>query len=227
MFFSPENFVRNQEIQLEEETSKHIIQVLRMKIGGVLRLTNGAGLTSKAEIIDDHKKKSKVKIIEVTSHERKTQNATIAISLLKNASRFEWFLEKSTEIGVSRIIPLLCERTEKSHIRIDRMKNILVSAMLQSQQSWLPELSDPQKFISVVENANEELKLIAHCVDEQKRDIKEIESSSSRIILIGPEGDFTKNEIETALSKQFIPVTLGQTRLRSETAGLVAAAHLA
>jgi 16S rRNA (uracil1498-N3)-methyltransferase len=146
--------------------------------------------------------------------------------LIKNTNRFEWFLEKATEIGVSEIIPIICERTEKQNFRHDRMKNILISAMLQSQQAWLPILHEPIKFLEVVKNSSQQNKYIAHCSEEEKKELSNETSRKSSIILIGPEGDFTKNEIELAIENKFVPVTLGDTRLRTETAGMVAAVLL-
>jgi 16S rRNA (uracil1498-N3)-methyltransferase len=148
---------------------------------------------------------------------------------LKNTHRFEWFLEKATEIGVSEIIPLVCERTEKEKFRADRLQGICISAMLQSQQTWLPVLHEPVQF--------EDLKMwkcengpnyIAHCTDTAKQAFphSHISTSPHSLICIGPEGDFTPKEIELALQHQFIPVSLGETRLRTETAGVVAAALL-
>src|ERR1041385_6944889 len=130
-------------IVLDEDTSKHIVQVLRMKEGEKLNLTNGKGNLLSAEIIDDHKKHCEVKILETNNQQPATRTITIAISLLKNSNRFEWFLEKATEIGINEIIPLICERTEKQKFREDRMRNILISAILQSQQCWLPVLHKP------------------------------------------------------------------------------------
>ena len=134
-------------------------------------------------------------------------------------------MEKATEIGVTEIIPLICERTEKTAFKSDRMKTILVSAMLQSQQCWLPVLHEPTKFNSLIQSSSHQQKFIAHCMDDAKRNLADLnnESLSSKIILIGPEGDFTPGEIEFALQNHFSAVTLGQTRLRTETAGIVSA----
>ncbi|RYZ29126.1 MAG: 16S rRNA (uracil(1498)-N(3))-methyltransferase, partial [Chitinophagaceae bacterium] len=160
------------------------------------------------------------------NEERREPSICIAISITKNASRFEWFLEKATEIGINEIIPLLCERTEKEKFRYDRMKGILVSAMLQSQQTWLPNLHQPTSFDEVIKQASHQQKFIAHCLPEQKQQLSSVIHHLSSIILIGPEGDFTPAEIEAALQNNFIPVALGETRLRTETAGMVAAALL-
>jgi 16S rRNA (uracil1498-N3)-methyltransferase len=157
---------------------------------------------------------------------------TVAISLLKNASRFEWFLEKATEIGVSGIVPLLCERTEKEHARIDRLRSILVSAMLQSQQAWLPELSEPMGFSELVGRPASGGRYIAHCLeaplstDSLADWRKTADGVPPQLILIGPEGDFSPKEVEAALKEGFLPVTLGENRLRTETAGVVAATLL-
>jgi len=228
-FFYIADFNSSQkEIVLDEDTSRHVVQVLRMKEEEKLNLTDGKGSLMTAEVIDAHKKHCSVKI-EATSHElRATRQITIAISLLKNTSRFEWFLEKATEIGVSQIIPLICERTEKQKFRFDRMKGICISAMLQSQQTWVPVLQEPKQFNHLaIEQFENQQKFIAHCEESgQKNNLSTFQSLNSSTILIGPEGDFTKQEIELALQNNFIPVSLGETRLRSETAGIVSATLL-
>ncbi len=213
-------------ITLNEDTSKHVVQVLRMKPGEQLHLTDGAGSLLKAEIIDDHKKKCTVGIIDRNFQQRKARKISIAISLVKNNSRFEWFLEKATEIGVTEIIPLLCARTEKQHFRYDRMKQILISAMMQSKQVWLPVLPEPVSLDRVCSTSNYQTKLIAHCMEDQKQDITEYRQQDSLQILIGPEGDFTNEEIKMAIEFGYVPVSLGSTRLRTETAGMVAASLL-
>ena len=229
-FFYIEEYTTGQDlIALTEDESKHIITVLRMKMGEQMHLTDGKGHLLTAEIIDDHKKKCIVKVLSTVDRQPLTKKVTIAISLLKNNSRFEWFLEKATEIGVTEIIPLLCTRTERQNFRHDRMKNILVSAMLQSQQCWLPVLHEPVKFENLAKRQfDNEIKLVAHCDEGNKQSLSDfkITPSSKQLIVIGPEGDFTREEIQLALSNQFIPVTLGEKRLRTETAGVVAATLL-
>lgn len=227
MFFVGEEAgIINGMISLPEDASKHIVQVLRMKVSEKLELTNGAGSVLTAEIIDAHKRNCTVRVVAENSISRSERQVCIAISLLKNASRFEWFLEKATELGVAEIIPLLCARTEKQHFRYDRMKQIVVSAMLQSKQAWLPVLREPTSFSEVIPHSSYTTKLIAHCVDEDKHSITEAWNKSSVQILIGAEGDFTKEEIMLAMQDNYIPVSIGKTRLRSETAGVVAAAVL-
>lgn len=231
-FFYIESFNTAQQlITLNEETSKHVVQVLRMKEDESLQLTDGKGNLLLAKITDAHKKHCTVQVQSTSYKPQAVRKITIAISLVKNANRFEWFLEKATEIGVAEVIPLLCERTERQHFRYDRMKGILVSAMLQSQQTWLPVLQEPVKFENALRQTSPSdgiLKLIAHCEETAKNPFSnfQIDQFSNCIILIGPEGDFTNTEIESARQQNYIPVTLGETRLRTETAGVVAAALL-
>ena len=224
-FYTREYNSAQKEIVLDEIMSKHVVQVLRMKTGEQLNLTDGNGHLITAAIADAHKKYCSVSVISARLLTPEPRQIAIAISLTKNANRFEWFLEKATEIGVKEIIPLLCERTEKEKFRYDRMQQICISAMLQSQQCWLPVLHEPQKFEDwVTRQPGNTQKLIAHCTEGDKKPlgINPIDKSSNCLIAIGPEGDFTEKEIELALRHHFIPVTLGETRLRTETAGVVA-----
>jgi len=211
---------------LNEETSKHCIQVLRMKAGEVLHLTDGKGGLQKALIVAEHKRNCEVNIVESSFQEHKGRKVSIAISLLKNTNRLEWFLEKATEMGVSEIIPLLCQRTEKQQFRFDRMNQILISAMLQSQQTWLPVLHQPTKIEEVIAKAVNMQKLIAHCEETNKQPVPQLAIANEVQILIGPEGDFTTTEINFALQRGYLPTSLGATRLRTETAGVVAASLL-
>lgn len=215
-------------ITLNEETSKHIVQVLRMQIGEQLNLTDGKGNLLTAIITDAHKKNCVARIQAASFKPLAVRKTVVAISLVKNVSRFEWFLEKATEIGVTEIIPLLCERTERQYFRYDRMKGIIVSAMLQSQQTWLPLLHQPinfKEYVLQAESSNDVQKMIAHCEEGNKQSITQVIKAGLSMynILIGPEGDFTPNEIELALTQNYSPVVLGETRLRTETAGMVAA----
>lgn len=217
-------------VVLDEDTSKHIVQVLRMKIAEQVKLTNGKGQVFLCEIISDHRKKCEVSVIETSVTVHRTSQTCIAISPVKNNSRFEWFLEKATEIGIAEIVPLICDRTEKQQLKTERLQGILVSAMLQSQQAWLPVLQEATKYADYIKTVKENTalqKFIAHCEEDKKTPLSTIEPSSHSTILIGPEGDFTHKEIELALQSGFEPVSLGETRLRTETAGIVAAVLLA
>lgn len=225
-FFEPSVSFTSSHFQLSEETSKHCIQVLRMKSGEALELTNGKGSLYTASIAQEDKRHCTVIIEKETIVPVPEKKISIAISLLKNASRFEWFLEKATEIGVSEIIPLICSRTEHHRFRSDRMQQILIAAMLQSQQSWLPVLHEPIKFATCVSGAMQTQKLIAHCEENRKTSLADIKTENSCLLLIGPEGDFTSQEIASALDNRFEPVSLGNTRLRTETAGIVGATLL-
>jgi 16S rRNA (uracil1498-N3)-methyltransferase len=227
-FYNEDLITSSTNILLDESTSKHMVQVLRMQNSEQLQLTNGKGILFTAEITDNNRKRCSVKILQTTNHKPQTTNITIAISPVKNNTRFEWFLEKATEIGVSEIIPLICSRTEKAAFKFDRMKSILVSAMLQSQQCWLPVLHEPTKFNQLIKSSPQQQKFIAHCIDDAKRSLADLNNTalSSKIILIGPEGDFTPDEIKLALENHFSAVSLGETRLRTETAGVVAATLL-
>jgi 16S rRNA (uracil1498-N3)-methyltransferase len=202
-----------------------------MKEGEQLNLTDGKGNLLSGKIKEEHKKHCKIQISAIDKQQPTTRHITIAISLLKNASRFEWFLEKATELGINEIIPLVCERTEKEKFREDRMQNILVSAMLQSQQCWLPILHKPVSYELIFrqeEVIHTSQKFIAHCIADQKRNLADLvnETLPSQIILIGPEGDFTPLEVQLAIQSHFDAVSLGETRLRAETAGLAAATLL-
>lgn len=213
-------------IQLAEDTSKHVVQVLRMQVGDGLLLTDGKGTKATCNITDAHRKRATVQVTERIIEAAPERKVVIAVSLLKNSSRFEWFLEKATELGVQEIIPLLCTRTESEKFRPDRMQQILISAMLQSQQFWLPHLHPPTKLADVLHLPIEQ-KLIAHCEPDHKEQLSSVNNyPSSTLMLIGPEGDFTPDEIKAALEAGCRPVALGNTRLRTETAALVAATLL-
>ncbi len=226
----PYFFIPNLEqdvITLDEDTSKHVVSVLRMTRDEELMLTDGKGHKARARIVDDNRKRCTVQLVEREHEQVKAHRVSIGISLVKNAARFEWFLEKAMELGVSEILPLICERTEKEKFRHDRLQGILVSALLQSQQCWLPVLHEPIPFHQALKEKAER-RYIAHCLPEQKKDLysEATKPSTSSLILIGPEGDFTPAEINAALQCGFEAVALGATRLRTETAGMTAAVVL-
>jgi 16S rRNA (uracil1498-N3)-methyltransferase len=225
-FFVDELNDQSSIVVLDEEQSRHMVQVLRMKEREGVILTDGKGKCWTGSIQSAEKKRTIVNISEKREIPFSSSQISIAISLLKNSSRFEWFLEKATEMGVKEIIPMICSRTEKQKFRQDRMRGICVSAMLQSQQCWLPRLHEPVKFNGLVKQNAATQKLIAHCAEEGKQTIQSLNVHEDVIILIGPEGDFTHDEIDLALQNGFKSVSLGNTRLRSETAGMVAAALL-
>lgn len=224
-FFSEKIAAPGSETILDEETSKHIVQVLRMGEDEKILLTDGRGTSAAAQIIKAHKKHCSVNIISTEFKERELPALTIAISLIKNISRFEWFIEKAAELGTAEIIPMICERTEKQHSRHDRFVSICKSAMLQSSQTWMTKILEPMKFNEVINRQTDGDKYIGH-ISEQKRTLTDSFNAdiNSHIVLIGPEGDFSSSEISLALDKGFIPVSMGTTILRVETAGIYAAA---
>ncbi len=224
LFYSAGISATDNILKLDEDTSRHCIQVLRMQVGEQLQVTNGIGALLTASLSLEHKKAAEARVLHADHYPASTFEKSIAISLIKNTSRFEWFLEKATELGIRQIIPLICERTEKQHFRLDRMKNILVSAMLQSHQVWLPRMVEPLSFQAFVSTASEKQKFIAHCLEEDRKSLAAaLNKDQPAVALIGPEGDFTKKEIDHAIAYGYIPVTLGETRLRTETAGVTAA----
>jgi len=221
-FYEPLIATGMTQFTLSETSSKHCVQVLRMDVGEQIDITNGQGGLFHATIQVAHKKNAVVTITASTQTDRPKQKLQLGISLLKNAVRLEWLFEKATEIGVTSITPLVCERTIHERFKTDRMQQIIQSAMIQSQQTWLPILSDPTHFQKFISQATAAQKLIAHCEPLDKTSIKSIEPSEDLVLLIGPEGDFTPTEIEAAIVKDFTPIDLGPTRLRTETAGIFA-----
>ena len=202
----------------------HIKKVLRKKEGQKIKFTNGNSYCFSAKIISILEKESNFEIISKTKF-KTPPFLHLGMSLLKSQTRFEIFLEKAVEIGVSEITPLICERSQKKNMNIKRSINILISALKQSNKYFLPKLNEPQNFKNFVQKNKEENKLIATCENYQKKDItKAYNSKKNNLIMIGPEGDFSKSELEKAKLAGFKFVSLGETRLRAETAGIMACA---
>jgi 16S rRNA (uracil1498-N3)-methyltransferase len=223
VFYAPD--IEGDEYVLNENESGHCIRVLRMKRGASLYLTDGRGGLYEAEIRDPDPKKCRLAITAVKrSFETRNYRLHLAVSPLKNTDRFEWFLEKSVEIGVDEITPLICSHTEKQKVRIDRMNNIVISAMKQSLKTTLTVLNEPVSFEAFTAIPHPGTKLIAHCsgVTERKKIADSCIPGKEVLILIGPEGDFSEEEIHLAVAAGFEPVHLGQSRLRTETAGVAA-----
>ena len=221
-FYEPSILVGQTSFTLNEISSKHCIQVLRMQENQRVDITNGMGYLFEAVIVNAHKKNTLVQIQSEKFIPAHPQKITLGIGLLKNLTRLEWLLEKATEMGVYEIMPLLCEHTLFEKFKLERFQNILQSAMIQSQQVWLPLLATPVKFKEAIQNQKQAQKLIAHCEAGNKINIKEIEATSDCLLLIGPEGDFSSAEIELALANNYQAIHLGPTRLRTETAALFA-----
>jgi len=210
---------------MDTNESKHCIRVLRMGKGEKLRIVDGKGSLYEGIISDPDPAGCQIKITGVTrNYEKRNYRLNIAISPIKNPERFEWFIEKSVEIGIDGIIPLICRNTEKSGIKRDRLNNIIISAMKQSVKAFRPELFESVTFNDFVKSDNPGTRMIAHCNPAIERyKMNEVyEKGRDAVILIGPEGDFSEEEINLALDNGFKPVDLGTSRLRTETAGIAA-----
>jgi 16S rRNA (uracil1498-N3)-methyltransferase len=225
IFYAPD--IISDTYTLDENESKHCIRVLRMTKGTEVRLIDGRGNLYEGVISNPDSKKCMVSITRITKDfEKHNYRLHVAISPLKNPERFEWFIEKAVEIGIDEITPLICRNTEKPGIKRDRINNLIISAMKQSLKSERTILNEPRKFSDFIHSGHNGILMIAHCEhDPGKRSIGEYyHRGNEAIILIGPEGDFTVEEIKSAAECGFKPVHLGKSRLRTETAG-VAACH--
>ena len=207
----------------DKEESKHIVKVLRKKESDKIFITNGLGYLFESEIILASEKKCEVKIIKETFQQPDTFYTHIAVAPTKMNDRLEWFLEKATEIGIHEITPIICDHSERKVYKIDRAEKIIQAALKQSLHYYLPKINEPISLSHFVKSNIDGQKFIAHCEETDKKSFqKEIAKNEKVTILIGPEGDFSAKEINLAIANQFIPVTLGNTRLRTETAALVA-----
>jgi 16S rRNA (uracil1498-N3)-methyltransferase len=211
------------EIILSSEESKHATKVLRKKEGDILNFTDGKGGFYKAEITLADSRKCRLQII--SSEQKPKQHSYhlhIAIAPTKNMDRYEWFLEKATEIGIDEITPIICDHSERKVLKTERCNRILLSAMKQSLKFHLPKLNEAIPLKDFLKQDFEGNKYIAHCEDGEKQELRKEEKADKTTVLIGPEGDFSPAEIEIALQNQFNAVSFGKSRLRTETAGLVA-----
>jgi 16S rRNA (uracil1498-N3)-methyltransferase len=222
LFYCPD--ITGTTYTLPEEESGHCIRVLRLKPGDIVHITDGRGNMHECRITGDNARHCSVEIIN-TNHSpaRSPAGLHVAIAPTKSIERFEWFLEKATEIGIDVVTPLFCSRSERSGIKLQRLEKVMVAAMKQSLKSWLPEIRQPEDFSNFIKKDHPGLKFIAWCGTGTEQHLKELlVKGSDALILIGPEGDFTHSEIETAISNGFTAVSLGTSRLRTETAGVVA-----
>ena len=207
----------------DKEESKHITKVLRKKEGDILFVTNGLGHLFKTEITLATDSKCTVDIRSIEKANDSKYHLHLAVAPTKMNDRYEWFLEKATEIGVQEITPIICDHSERKIIKTERFDKIVLSAMKQSNQLFLPTLNEPISFKEFVKKSIDGQKFIAHCEESDKKTLKEVlKSHEDCIILIGPEGDFSLKEIELAIQNNYNPVSLGLTRLRTETAAVVA-----
>ncbi|PCH69185.1 MAG: 16S rRNA (uracil(1498)-N(3))-methyltransferase [Bacteroidetes bacterium] len=210
---------------LSEKESRHATKVLRLKNGEKINLIDGNGGFYTVKIIDENSKKCKVKILEKRrNYGKRNYYLHIAIAPTKNISRFEWFLEKATEIGIDEITPIICQHSERKTLKTERLEKILISAMKQSQQAFLPRLNPIVSFNELINKSVNQQKLIAICAGEGKsQHLKNLyKKENDAVICIGAEGGFSKDEIEASVDKGYAPVSLGSNRLRTETAGFTA-----
>jgi 16S rRNA (uracil1498-N3)-methyltransferase len=223
IFFAPD--IDGDVYTLDEKESKHCIRVLRMATGSRVRLIDGRGNLYESVITSPDPRRCSLSITGVTRNfETRDYRLHVAISPLKNYERFEWFIEKSVEIGLDEITPLICDNTEKPGIKRDRIHSLIISAMKQSLKSTLTILNEPVGFAEFLKSHPAGMRMIAHCSKESPRSkIGDVcRKGDDVIILIGPEGDFSLKEIKEAGEAGFVPVHLGNSRLRSETAGIAA-----
>ncbi len=223
LFFNPNITETATSFVFDKEESKHIVKVLRKKEGDILHVTNGFGYLFSTEITVASDSKCTVQINSFEKQETPKFHLHLAVAPTKMNERYEWFLEKATEIGIQEITPIICEHSERKVIKTDRFQKILESAMKQSLHYYLPKLNEPIAYKDFIKKEISGQKFIAHCEETDKKSLKnELEITKDVTILIGPEGDFSVKEIQQAIDCNFIPVSLGNTRLRTETAAVVA-----
>lgn len=223
LFYNPNIDETTETFTFDKVESKHIIKVLRKKDTDILHVTNGAGCLFETEITLASDSKCTVKIISFEKRPKSKYHLHLAVSPTKMNDRYEWFLEKATEIGVHEITPIICDRSERKVINNERFDKIILAAMKQSNELYLPKLNEAVTLKDFLKTKNEGLQLIAHCEETDKKTLKSILKPNEDItMLIGPEGDFSEKEIAMAIESGFVAVSLGNTRLRTETAAIVA-----
>ena len=223
LFYNPSISENTKDFTFDKEESKHIIKVLRKKDGDILFVTNGLGFLFECSIVLGIETKCTVEIVRFEKSANLPFHLHLAVAPTKMNDRFEWFLEKATEIGISEITPIICEHSERKYIKTDRFEKIVIAAMKQSNQYYLPKLNAPVLYKDFMKQSFSGQIFIAHCEESNKKSFqKELRKEEKVTILIGPEGDFSSKEINLAIENNFIPVTFGNTRLRTETAALVA-----
>ncbi|AWH85514.1 16S rRNA (uracil(1498)-N(3))-methyltransferase [Flavobacterium album] len=228
LFYNPDIQPGDSTFTFDKEESRHIVKVLRKKEGDTIQITNGNGYLFTSEILFANEKKCEVRIKHEEVFDPTPYSLHLTVAPTKMNDRYEWFLEKATEIGIHEITPIICEHSERINFKADRFEKILQSAMKQSVQFYLPKLNEPVAYNTFVNNQRDGQLFIAHCEETDKKLLKNALQPRQKVtILIGPEGDFSPKEIKLALEKGYIPVSLGNTRLRTETAAVVAAHSVA
>ena len=223
LFYNPTINEATETFSFDKEESKHIIKVLRKKDTDILHVTNGLGFLFTTEITLASDTKCTVKIISFEKAAASKFRLHLAVAPTKMNDRYEWFLEKATEIGIQEITPIICDHSERKVINNERFDKILLAAMKQANELYLPKLNPAITFKEFMNLQNDDIKYIAHCEETDKKTLKSVLQSNQNItMLIGPEGDFSQKEIALALSNNYTAVSLGNTRLRTETAAIVA-----
>lgn len=223
LFYNPNIDEQTSSFSFDKEESKHIIKVLRKRDGDILFVTNGLGFLFECEITLASDNKCTVKINLFEKKAVPKFHLHLAVAPTKMNDRYEWFLEKATEIGIQEITPIICDRSERKVINKERFDKIILSALKQSNEVYLPKLNEAVTFKEFLNKKNNGTLLIAHCEETDKKTLKSVLKTNEDItLLIGPEGDFSVKEITLALENNFIPISLGNTRLRTETAAVVA-----
>ena len=223
LFYSPTINETLTSFIFDKEESKHIIKVLRKQERDILYVTNGLGFLFKTEIALASDSKCTVNVLSFTKQETPKFHLHLAVAPTKMNERYEWFLEKATEIGIQEITPIICDHSERKVIKMDRYQKIIESAMKQSLHYYLPKLNEPILLKDFLKIEFKGQKYIAHCEETNKKSLKsQLLPNEDVTLLIGPEGDFSVKEIEMALNNKYIPISLGETRLRTETAAIVA-----
>lgn len=219
IFYSPDIASSH---ELDEEQSSHAVRVLRHKDGDPLVIVDGNGNFFNTHIINAHPKHCTVEIDDVTQENHWQYFVELAVAPTKNLDRIEWFLEKATELGLDRFVPLRCRYSERKELKTDRIKKIISSAMKQSLKATMPKVEEMTDIKNFLKEEFDGQKFIAHCIKDAPRKLlsKEIKAGSKVRVLIGPEGDFSDEEIALALANGYVPVSLGEQRLRTETAAL-------
>lgn len=222
IFFEPN--LQPDIITFSPEESLHCARVLRLRAGQEVGITDGKGTFAIASLLEVHAKATTATILHRKNTPARPYRLHMAVAPTKNIDRFEWFLEKATECGIEEITPIICAQSERTVVKPERLHKILLAAMKQSQRAWLPVLHDAVKFKDFIKKADEnQHACIAHCAEGEKKPLRELYQSGSNIlIMIGPEGDFSTEEIQQATQAGIKSITLGESRLRTETAALAA-----
>jgi len=222
LFYTPD--IQSDIYRLSEEESKHCVRVLRLTEGEKLFLIDGKGLFCEAVITNAHPKACMLQVVDKKyNYGKRDYKLTIAVSPTKNIDRYEWFLEKATEIGIDEVIPVISRYSERKDVKPERLEKVMISAIKQSIKAFLPVLSPLQTFRETIKTPFTGLRFIAHCNEGEKVLLRDVVVKGKDVmILIGPEGDFSNEEVELAVKEGFIPISLGDSRLRTETAAVVA-----